>query len=165
MNVADELQKLQQLRESGAINDEEFAQAKAKLLNESSTDGPDKPGFVPAGDSETKERQARQWAMFLHFSQFAGFAIPIAGLIVPIILWQLKKTELPGIDEHGKVVVNWMISMILYAFACILLMFVLIGIPLLIALAIVAVVFPIIGGIKANDGELWLYPMSIRFLK
>ena len=58
-----------------------------------------------------------------------------------------------------------MISVILYAFACILLMFVLIGIPLLIALAIVAVVFPIIGGIKANDGKLWPYPMSIRFLK
>lgn len=57
---------------------------------------------------------AKQWAMFLHFSILAGFVIPIAGLIVPIIIWQIKKTELPEIDAHGKVVANWIISAIIY---------------------------------------------------
>ena len=33
MSIADELQKLQQLHESGAISDEEFAKAKARLLD------------------------------------------------------------------------------------------------------------------------------------
>ena len=33
MNIADELQKLQQLHQSGAISDEEYAAAKAKLLD------------------------------------------------------------------------------------------------------------------------------------
>jgi len=33
MNVADEIQKLQQLRQTGAITEEEFAVAKARLLN------------------------------------------------------------------------------------------------------------------------------------
>jgi len=42
--------------------------------------------------------------MFLHFSLLAGYVVPIAGLIAPIIIWQLKKNELPGLDEHGKVV-------------------------------------------------------------
>lgn len=165
MNVADELQKLQQLLESGAINDDEFAQAKAKLLNESSTDGSDRQGFFSGGGATNTEQEARQWAMFIHLSQFAGFVVPVAGLVVPIVLWQLKKDEFPAIDEHGKVVMNWILSEILYGIASVLLVAVLIGIPLLIALCIVGIVFPIIGGIKANNGELWPYPMSIPFMK
>ena len=108
---------------------------------------------------------AKQWAMLLHFSLLAGFVVPFAGLVVPIIIWQLKKTEFPEIDDHGKVVVNWMISGIIYAVVCSLLSFILIGIPLLIVLGALAIIFPIIGGIKANNGELWKYPLSIPFLK
>lgn len=165
MNVADELQKLQQLRDSGTITEDEFSQAKAKLLNESETHRPGQQGFTSGGGSQDIEQQSRQWAMFLHLSQFAGFAVPIAGLVVPIVLWQMKKDELPGIDEHGKIVMNWIISEVIYGIASILLIVALIGIPLLIALGVVGIIFPIIGGIKANNGELWQYPMSIRFLK
>src|SRR5207248_4635078 len=49
-----------------------------------------------------QEQQTRQWALFLHLSILAGFVVPFAGLIVPIVIWQLKKAELPGIDVHGK---------------------------------------------------------------
>ena len=103
--------------------------------------------------------------MFLHLSQLAGFVLPLAGLIVPILIWQIKKVELPGIDVHGKIVVNWIISAVLYGIGCVILLFVLVGIPLLLALLILAVVFPIVGGIKANNGETWKYPLSIAFLK
>ncbi len=85
--------------------------------------------------------------MLLHFSLLAGFLVPFAGLIAPIVIWQIKKDELPAIDAHGKVVVNWMISAFIYAIAC----------------SILAIV--IIGGIKANEGKLWRYPLSIRVLK
>ena len=43
----------------------------------------------------------------------AGFLVPLAGLVTPIVLWQIKKTEYPEIDEHGKAVVNWMITMVI----------------------------------------------------
>jgi uncharacterized protein len=46
-----------------------------------------------------------------------------------------------------------------------LLFFVFIGIPLLLMLAALCVIFPIIGGIKANNGELWKYPLSITIIK
>ena len=107
----------------------------------------------------------KQWAMILHFSMLAGFAIPLAGLIAPIVIWQLKKTEMPGIDAHGKVVVNWIISAAIYAAVCALLIVIVIGVPLLWVLGVLCIVFPIIGGIKANNGELWKYPLSIQFLK
>jgi len=111
------------------------------------------------------ERETRTWAMFLHFSLLAGFVVPIAGLVAPIIIWQVQKNNLPGIDEHGKVVVNWLISAIIYGVVSGLLTVILIGIPMLIVLVVVSIIFPIIGGIKANDGQLWKYPLSIQFFK
>lgn len=106
----------------------------------------------------------RTWCMLIHFSIFAGYVAPVAGLIVPIILWQIKKEEFPSVDAHGKMVLNFILSVMLYAVIGFLLTFVLIGIPLLFALSIVSIVFPIIGGIKANAGELWQYPLVIRFV-
>src|SRR5262249_11468845 len=123
------------------------------------------PAAVPLLDPVAAEQQTRQWAMFLHLSLLAGFVVPLAGLVLPIVIWQLKKTELPELDVHGKIVVNWIISMIIYGFVSAILILVLIGIPLLIAVGIVGIVFPIIGGIKANNGEVWKYPLSIPFVK
>lgn len=111
------------------------------------------------------DEETRQWAMFLHFSLLAGYVIPLAGFVAPILIWQIKKADLPAIDEHGKVVINWMISGVIYIAICYFLFLVLIGIPLMMILALVAIIFPIVGGIKASKGELWVYPFSIPFLK
>lgn len=120
-------------------------------------------GQAAAGPPITQqEKDARQWAMFLHLSLLAGFVVPVAGWVAPIVIWQIKKDELPGIDAHGRIVVNWMISAAIYTFVSILLIFLLIGIPLLTALGIITIVFPVIGGIKANNGEVWPYPLSLK---
>ena len=111
------------------------------------------------------DQETRQWAMFLHLSLLAGFVVPFAGLVVPIIIWQLKKNELPGLDPHGKVVANWLVSALIYGVVAGILCLVLIGLPLLALLGLLAVVFPIIGAIKANNGELWAYPLSIQIFK
>jgi uncharacterized protein len=116
-------------------------------------------------DDIQRETQIKQWGLFLHLSLLAGFIVPLAGLVTPIIIWQLKKNDLPGLDIHGKNVVNWIISDLIYVAIGSILCVVLIGIPILIALGIVSIVFPIIGGIKANNGEVWKYPLTIRFVK
>lgn len=110
------------------------------------------------------DREARQWAMFLHLSLLGGFLIPGLGFIAPIVIWQIKKDELPTIDSHGKIVVNWLISSLIYATVFAVLSVILIGIPLLAILGVLSIVFPIVGGIKANDGTLWKYPFAINFL-
>ncbi len=111
------------------------------------------------------ERKTRQMAMFLHLSMLAGFIIPFAGLLVPILTWQMKKDELPLIDAHGKNAVNWIISGLIYTVICLVLSFLLIGIPLSIALGVVSIVFPIMAAIKGNNGEVWTYPLAISFFK
>ncbi len=113
------------------------------------------------GENGGMSKETRQWAMMLHFSILAGFVIPFAGLIAPILIWQLKKEDMPEIVPHAHVVMNWLITAMVYGAISIVLMFVLIGIPLMFAVGIATIVFSIIGGIKANDGELWEYPMTL----
>lgn len=110
-------------------------------------------------------KNSRQWAMFMHFSVFAGYLIPLGGLVLPIILWQLKKDQSPEIDQHGKNIVNFLISMIIYVFVSSILLFVFIGVFLLLALSIAGIVLPIIAAIKANNGEVWKYPFTIQIIK
>jgi uncharacterized Tic20 family protein len=109
------------------------------------------------------QQQVGQWALFLHLSQLAGLIVPVAGWIVPILIWQIKKQEMPALDPHGKVVVNWILSALIYATVSIILIFFVIGIPILIVLMMLGIIFPIIGAIKAANGEIWQYPLSIRF--
>ena len=120
---------------------------------------------ISKNQNNQDEQQAKQWAMFLHLSQLAGFVIPLVGLVAPIIIWQTQKAQYPILDEHGKTVVNWIISELIYGAICFVLMFVVIGFPMLMVLGILGVVFPIIGGVKANNGELWRYPMTINIIK
>ncbi len=126
------------------------------------------PQAAPAPPSTTADehaKQANQWAMFIHFSIFAGFVIPFAGLVLPIVLWQLKKDEFPSVDAHGKVVVNWLISAVIYFLVSLVLTLVFIGVFGFMAIGLATLIFAIVGGIKANNGELWEYPLSIKFLK
>jgi uncharacterized Tic20 family protein len=108
-----------------------------------------------------RDRETNQWAMFIHFSILAGWAIPIAGVVVPILLWQLKKDELPGIVPHAHIVLNWIVTSIVYAAICFVLMIVVIGFFGFLALGLVTLIYAIIGGLKANDGEVWEYPGTI----
>jgi uncharacterized Tic20 family protein len=109
--------------------------------------------------------QERQWALICHLSALSGYVIPFGNLIVPIIIWSMKKDEMPMVDEHGKEVINFQLSMMIWMIISGILILVVIGIPLLIMLAILQVVFIIIGAIKADSGQLYKYPMTIHFIK
>lgn len=119
--------------------------------------------YQPPQSLQTAEQ--KQMGMFLHLSQLLNIIIPFGGIVAPVVLWQVKKDEIPALDAHGKMVANWLISSVIYMVVSLVLSLVLVGILGIIAVAIMSVVFPIIGGIKANNGELWEYPLTIKFLK
>ena len=109
-------------------------------------------------------KQLNTWALILHLSLLAGLVIPLGGLLVPIVIYLLKKDDLPGLEPHWHIVINWIISLLIYAFISTILIFAFgLGILLLWILSLLALIFPIIGGIKANDGIAWPYPLSIQF--
>ncbi|CAN5418443.1 DUF4870 domain-containing protein [soil metagenome] len=119
--------------------------------------------YQPQMSLQTPEQ--KQTGMFLHLSQLINLIIPFGGILAPILIWQLKKEEIPALDAHGKMVVNWIISSLIYWVISGILAIVLIGFLGMLALIVMGIVFPIIGGIKANNGEFFEYPLTIKFLK
>jgi len=107
----------------------------------------------------------KETAMFIHLSQFAGFIIPALGWVLPLILWLIKRDNSAYIDAQGKIVMNWIISSLIYSIIGFILTFLLVGIIWLIALGVCSIVFIILGAIRAKEGTLWAYPLSITFLK
>jgi uncharacterized Tic20 family protein len=99
--------------------------------------------------------ELKVYLLLMHLSQFAGYIIPFAGLVLPIVMWATNKEHSREIDNHGKVILNWLLSAIIYFIICTILTIVLIGVFGYIALAICGVVFAVIGAIKANDGVLF----------
>ena len=162
MTFADEIEHLKKLRDEGALSEEEFQQAKeAKLRKERPV------GDQLVEDFESFAGDENNYAMFLHLSQFCTYLAPGAGIIVPIILWVVKKDQSPTIDAHGRIVVNWLISAIIYAvlgfLLCLTVVGIVVGIPLFILLTVLGIVYPIVGGLKAQQGEVWNYPGTFRF--
>ncbi|CAL2075667.1 DUF4870 domain-containing protein [Tenacibaculum sp. 190524A02b] len=101
-----------------------------------------------------------------HLSQLLDFVTGIGGFIVPLILWVVKKDEVLFMDEHGKAILNFRISMFLYILICIPLILLFgLGILGLIAIGIFYFIFPIINAVRASNEEEPLYPFSIAFFK
>lgn len=107
----------------------------------------------------------RTFAMFCHLSAFSSFFIPLGNIWGPLIFWLVKKDESAVVDAHGKESLNFQISIMIYVIVFGFLSLLLIGLPFLAATLIYWFVAVIIGSVRANNGELFRYPLSIRFLR
>jgi uncharacterized Tic20 family protein len=124
------------------------------------TTPPPPPTPTPSTSSEV-----RTWSVLAHATALAGFFVPWAGHIVgPLVVWLAKRTDSPEIDAHGKESINFQLSMLIYNVIAGILCLVLIGIPILILLHILNVVFVIVASIQASEGKLYRYPFTIRLI-
>lgn len=111
------------------------------------------------------ESDARLWAMLAHLSAIPGSFFLIGSVLAPVIIWQIQKDKSAYVDYHGKEAVNFQITIALATGVSLLLMFVLIGFVLIWAVGLYWIIFTVIAGIKANNGEYYRYPLIIRFIK
>ena len=122
-----------------------------------------------SGEQDTTtplSKEARKWAMLCHLAALVGLlGNGIGFLVAPLVVWLVKKEDDPLIDEQGKEAVNFQITMLIAAFVSAFLIVIVVGIILLIGVGILMTVLPIIAAIKANDGEHYRYPLSIRIIK
>ena len=100
-----------------------------------------------------------------HVLSFAGLVIPFGNIVGPLVFWLWKKADNPAVDEHGKEALNFQISMTIWTLICLLSMFVVVGFVLAPIAVITNIVLTIIAAIKASNGELYRYPLTIRFIK
>lgn len=120
------------------------------------------PPPAPSGSPSAEERQ---WGLFAHLSALVGFLIPFGNVLGPLIIWQIKKAEMPFVDDQGKEALNFQITVLIAVIACLVLSVILIGFLLLPIVGIAALVLTIMGGIKANNGETYRYPFTLRLVK
>lgn len=132
-------------------------------------------------------------AALLHLSAFAKYLIPFAGIVVPLIIWQTKKHQSEYVDENGKAVVNFHLSILAYSIIiAIVLGIFFIGsianyieienaggdvIPIdlitagIISLSVLGIwtiaefILVILGTVRANEGSVYKYPFTINFIK
>jgi uncharacterized protein len=98
-------------------------------------------------------------AILCHVSIFLG-----VGFVLPLIIYFIKRNDSPYVAAHAREVLNFHISLFIYSVCTIPLIFLLIGIPIFIALALMSGICAIIGAIKASDGGFYFYPLTIRFI-
>lgn len=108
----------------------------------------------------------RLWAMIAHLSTFLGFVIPFGNIIAPLLVLIIKgKDDMPFVARHAKESLNFQINITIYTLIAIVLLFVFVGVILLPILAIFEIVVIIMAAMKANDGEEYEYPLTIRCIK
>ncbi|WPY99876.1 DUF4870 domain-containing protein [Christiangramia sp. OXR-203] len=111
-------------------------------------------------------REDNQLLVITHLSQLLDLVTGIGGFIVPLIIWTTQKDKVAGMDMHGKMIINFQISIFIYSIICIpLIIFLGLGIILLILVGLLALVLPILNAIKVSNGEMPYYPLTIQFLK
>lgn len=107
----------------------------------------------------------RTWAMFCHLSAFAGCIIPFGNIIGPLVVYSIKRQEYPLVEDQGKEVLNFQITLLIALIISGILALILIGFVLLAIIGIAGLVLTVIGALKANNGEYYRYPFTVRFLK
>jgi len=117
------------------------------------------------------------WAMFCHLAALLGYVIPLGGIAWPLGVWLSKKKAYPFVDDQGRQVVNFQLSMMCYMLACLLvawLFYVVVDVRVLhlfipvwfvplVVLAVLELVCTITGAVKAKKGVAYRYPLAIPF--
>jgi len=126
------------------------------------------PGYPPtAGAAPLTQAEDKQWAMWSHIGGVL-FVLP------PLIIWLVFKDRGPLTNQEGKESLNFQITMaiiwVAYSIINVILGFIpivgfIIGTLLWLALLAVQIAFPIIGGVKVNNGGTYRYPFNFRFIK
>jgi uncharacterized Tic20 family protein len=137
--------------------------------NDVTQENSEQPTQTPPPEDNLKSSAGKDdklWAIACHLSAFSSFVIPFGNIIGPLIVWMIKKDEIPAVDINGKRALNFQISMSIYMLASSVLIC---GGPLVllawIPLAIIGFVFTIIATIKTSNGEDYSYPMSLNLVK
>jgi uncharacterized Tic20 family protein len=122
------------------------------------------PQAAPAQEAGPGKDE-RMWAMLCHLAALAAHVCPFGNVVGPLVVWLIKKDEYPLVDDQGKEAVNFQITMTIAGLLCLPLVFVIVGIFLAIAVYFASFILAIVAAVRANGGERYRYPFSIRFIR
>lgn len=106
----------------------------------------------------------RNWSVIAHLSALSALFIPFGHVLGPMVVWLIKRREMPMVDRHGKEALNFQITMTIASFLCGFLAFIGIGLVLLFVLLVVDAVLVIMAAVKTSRGEDFRYPLTWRLI-
>lgn len=123
------------------------------------------PGGVPhpmaAGELQEWERT---YSMFMHLTTLVMHTI-LVPIVPALIMWQIKKDESAFVRDHGKEVLNFQISLLIYGLVCVPLIYACgIGIPLMLGVYALGIFGMVMGAVAANKGRYYRYPACLRLI-
>lgn len=121
-------------------------------------------GTPPAGYANNDEKT---WALVAHFGGAAGMFVlgGVGGWIAPLIALMSRGNQSATVRQHAVNALNFqltwsIVGVIGYVTLCIVIGFVIIPVA-----ALVGIIFGIVAGVKANDGVVYEYPVSVKMIK
>jgi uncharacterized protein len=119
-------------------------------------------GFITGSPAPTADE--RTWGMIAHLSALVASVVgfPFLG---PLIVWLTKGKESAWVEQHAKEALNFQITATVAIWISAFLMFCLVGFLLLPLIGLGALILTIMAGIKANNGEMYRYPATVRLVK
>ncbi|PIQ36597.1 MAG: orotate phosphoribosyltransferase [Lysobacterales bacterium CG17_big_fil_post_rev_8_21_14_2_50_64_11] len=109
--------------------------------------------------------------MLCHLAALSAFFSGIGLVLGPLIVWLIKRDEMPFVNDQGKEALNFNITVFIVSAALWIISIVtlglglLIAVPLWIVIALIWLIVTIVAAIKANDGEYYRYPFALRLIK
>ncbi len=106
------------------------------------------------------------YAILMHLTILLDFPFFPLGIAIPLILWLFKRDRDTFIDHAGRNILNFNLSLLLYSLLCVPFVFLFgLGMLGLFLLALLGLICPVLGAIRASEGRVYEYPFAISFLK
>lgn len=125
------------------------------------------------------DKDTKNWAAAVHLAALAGFVFPLGNILGPLIIWLIKKDSSDFINQSGKSALNFQISLTIYSIIGFLFLFMsffatieqggaFLMFPMIagfILLSIIEILFIVFAAVSTDNGKVFRYPLSIRFLR
>jgi hypothetical protein len=115
---------------------------------------------APVGYADNEDKT---WALVAHFGGAAGALLGAGtgGWVAPLVALLVRGNESPTARAHAVSALNFQIGISIVSLVCWILSCLIIPIFIALAATVVGAIFGILAGIKANEGQLYTYPMTI----
>jgi uncharacterized Tic20 family protein len=107
----------------------------------------------------------KQWGMLAHLGTFLGAIVPFGNIIAPLVMMSMYQEKSEFVVKHAKEALNFQLSLLIYYTIAGISVFFLIGFLLLPLIFVFAIIYTVVAGLKAQEGEDYQYPFTIRFIK
>ena len=114
------------------------------------------------------DKDEHNLAMLAHLLALLGFVIPGMNILVPLLIWLIKRDESNYVAHHSRESLNFQITLTLLVAIWIALKLAIIGLfllPLVPVIVVTALILMIRAALKASAGDYYRYPFCLRLVK